>query len=225
MEINCGIRKKKYKTFCRNIDLYCGRGQVHGWDHTHGFVQTILYVEPHKLPPFWRQNDKSREEKISARDDSCGAEWAVSCIPAADIMNTEHHNILIINTCSNCLLIPSWLAQHAHCQQCQCLHLPPPSHCDMSHVTLSRGVTTPHVTHRLLSHCWYWTQFSDMIIRLTLRAVSCISILIFLRVAQSGDKRSKIWRHNWISFYLLKSVISRSNPQLLKYYFVLILTM
>ena len=37
-------------------------------------------------------------------------------------------------------------------------------------------------------------------------------------------KYDKIWRHNWISFYLLKSAISRSNPQLLKYYFELTMT-
>lgn len=158
MEINCGIRKKKYKTFCRHIDFYCGRGgQVHGWDHTHGFVQTILYVEPHKLPPFWRQNDKSREKSPLVMIAALSELWAVSLLLQISWTLNIITSLWLINTCSNCLLIPSWLAQHAHCQQCQCLHLPPPSHCDMSHVTLSRGVTTPHVTHRLLSHCWYWT--------------------------------------------------------------------
>ena len=88
MEINCGFRGEKYKTFSRHIDFLLQTGR----DHTHGFVQTILYVEPHKLPPFWRQNDKSREVKISARDDSS----AVSELhPDADIMNTEHHNIIV----------------------------------------------------------------------------------------------------------------------------------
>ena len=136
MVINCGLRGEKYKTFC-HIDFYCGRGQVHGRDHTHGFVQTILYVEPHKLPPFWRQNDKSGEVKISARDDSC-AEWAVSCtlLQISWTLNIIT-SLWLINTCSNCLLIPSWLAQHAHCQQCQCLHLPPRHNCDMSHVTVT----------------------------------------------------------------------------------------
>ena len=96
------------------------------------------------------------------------------------------------------------------------------------HTSLSRCVTTPDVTHRLVSHCWCWALFSDM-----MKLMFLLNFNLHTPVraaAQSRDKRSKIfkydkiWRHNWISFYLLKSAISRSNPQLLKYYFELTMT-